>query len=61
MLKKSVLAIAIMLSTFSSAFAAEMKIGIYNHRFVLNKAPQVEAIQDKLTKQFADRITELKG
>jgi len=60
MLKKSILAIAIMLSTFSSAFAAEMKIGVYNNRLVFSKAPQVEAIQDKLNKQFADRITELK-
>ena len=59
MYKKILLAMALLFSSLSSAFASDIKIGIYNNRFVFSKAPQVEAIQDKLAKQFADRISEI--
>lgn len=61
MFKKVIFTATIMLSFVSSAFAADLKIGIFDERLVVSKAPQLELIDAKLQKQFADRIGEIKA
>lgn len=61
MVNRIILTAIILISLVSNVVAAEMKIGVYNERLVLSKAPQVELIESKLQKQFADRISELKA
>lgn len=60
MFKKEIFT-AILLSFASSAFAAELKMGIFDERLVLSKVPQLELIEAKLQKQFADRLDEIKA
>lgn len=61
MFKKTILTAVFSLLAATSSMAAEMKIGVYNERLVMSKAPQMELIQDKLKKQFADKIAEIKA
>ncbi len=61
MFKKVIFTVTIILSFVSSAFAADLKIGIFDERLVLSKAPQLELIEAKLQKQFADRLDEIKA
>ena len=61
MFKRVILTAVIVLSFVSSAFAADFKIGIFDERLVLSKAPQLELIDAKLQKQFADRLDEIKA
>ena len=60
MFKRVILTATIVLSFVSNAFAAELKIGVFDERLVLSKAPQLELIDAKLQKQFADRLDEIK-
>lgn len=59
MLKKILVSVVILLSVTSSAFAADVKIGVFNERLVISKIPQAELIEARLKKQFSDRIAEL--
>ena len=61
MFKRIIFSVAILLAGTSSTFAADMKIGIFDERLVLSKAPQLELIETKLKKQFDDRINEIKA
>ena len=61
MFKKVIFTVIIVLSFVSSAFAADLKIGVFDERLVLSKAPQMELIDAKLQKQFADRLDEIKA
>jgi outer membrane protein len=61
MFKRVIFTAALILSSVSSVFAADMKIGIFDERLVLSKAPQLELIEAKLQKQFADRLDEMKS
>ncbi len=60
MFKRIIFIAAILLSPMTNAFAADLKIGIFDERLVLSKAPQLELIEAKLQKQFADRLEEIK-
>ena len=60
MFKRIIFTVAILLSSVTNAFAADLKIGIFDERLVLSKAPQLELIDAKLQKQFADRLEEIK-
>jgi len=60
MFKRIIFLVAILITSASSVFAADMKIGIFDERLVLSKAPQLELIETKLKKQFDDRINEIK-
>ena len=61
MFKKVIFTATIILSFVSSAFAADIKIGVFDERLVVSKAPQLELIDAKLQKQFADRLDEIKA
>lgn len=61
MFKKVIFMATVILSFVSSVFAADLKIGIFDERLVLSKAPQLELIEAKLQKQFADRLGEIKA
>jgi len=61
MFKRVIFSLVILLVGTSSVFAADMKIGIFDERLVLSKAPQLELIETKLKKQFEDRINEIKA
>ena len=61
MMFKRIIFIAVMLlSSVSGAFAADLKIGIFDERLVLSKVPQVELIEAKLQAQFKGRTDEVK-
>ncbi|MEP1743553.1 MAG: OmpH family outer membrane protein [Kangiellaceae bacterium] len=61
MFKKILLTAAIILSSITSAFAADLKIGVYDQNLVLSKVPQVNLISSKLQTQFKDRMDEAKA
>jgi len=60
MFKRIIFSIAVLLASISGTFAAEMKMGVFDERLVLSKAPQLELIEARLKKQFDDRINEIK-
>ncbi len=61
MFKKILLTAAIILSSVSSAFAAELKIGVVDENFVISKVPQVNLIASNLQAKFKDRMDEAKA
>ena len=61
MFKRVIFTATIVLSFVSSTFAADLKIGVFDERLVMSKAPQMELIDAKLQKQFVDRLDEIKA
>jgi outer membrane protein len=61
MFKKIVCSVVLIMSSMTGLSAAELKIGVVDSRLVFGKAPQVETINGKLQKLFADKLSELKS
>ena len=60
-MKKTLLSALALLAVASSATVyAETKIGVVSFREVIAKAPQRDAVSEKLRKEFQDRIDSLK-
>lgn len=59
MCKKIIVLAAVLFSAISSVSAAELKIGVFDERLVLSKAPQVEMIDAKMQKMFKEEIDEM--
>ena len=60
-MKKTLLSgLALLVVATSSAVYAETKIGVVSFREVIGKAPQREAVSEKLRKEFQDRIDSMK-
>lgn len=58
-MKKMISAVAGLL-LLSTAASAETKIGVVDYRMLMDKAPQADAIQEKLKKEFQEREDRLK-
>ena len=58
-MKKLISAVAGVL-LLSTAVSAETKVGVVDYRMLMDKAPQADAIQEKLKKEFQEREDRLK-
>ena len=58
-MKKLISAVAGVL-LLSTAESAETKVGVVDYRMLMDKAPQADAIQEKLKKEFQEREDRLK-
>lgn len=54
-LSVAALSAAMLLSSVSVANAAETKIGVYNHNYVLSSIPQIKAMEDKVKKAVGSK------
>jgi len=61
MFKKVIISTVILFSTLTSAFAAELKVGIFDEQLVLSKVPQVNLIASNLQAKFKDRMDAAKA
>ncbi|MBV1911131.1 MAG: OmpH family outer membrane protein [Kangiellaceae bacterium] len=61
MFKKLIITTVVLMSALTSAYAAEVKIGVFDMRQVISKVPQTNLIAAKLEASFKDRLDELKA
>lgn len=54
-LSVATLSAAMLLSSVSVANAAEAKIGVYNHNYVLSNIPQIKVMEDKVKKAIGSK------
>ena len=55
MLRKTIVAMGLLLGSIVSVQAADLKIGVVDTKLVLSKAPQMKAVSDRIQAKFKER------